>query len=77
MAEINPLKLLSTTLELDSVDQVVVSPIVDDGTGTATSVRRIDFFAEPVGVGGAPVLSVYIKSATPANLDITTPVLTF
>ena len=73
----NPLQLLSATLELDSVDQVVVSPIVDDGTGTSTSVRKIEFFAEPVGIVGAPVFTIYIKSTTPANLDISTPVLTF
>jgi len=72
---------LVTTLfqivEIDSVDQIVMTAPVDDGTGTGTFVRAIRVFGEPGGVNGPPILEVRVKSTTVGNIEIVTTNLTF
>ena len=68
---------LAQTVVVDQVADVVVSQIVDDGTGTGTFVRAISIFGAPNGTSGPPVFQLQIKSTTAANLDISTPTLTF
>ena len=68
---------LSQTIVVDQVADVVVSQIVDDGSGTGTFVRAISVFGAPNGISGPPVFMLQIKSTTAANLDVTTPVLNF
>jgi hypothetical protein len=65
------------TVEILSVDGVVITDPVDDGTGTNTWVRSIRIFGEPGGVDSAPIIEVRIKSTTKANIQIVTPTLTF
>jgi hypothetical protein len=68
---------VNQTLIVDQVADVVVSPIVDDGTMTGTFVRAISVFGAPNGTNGPPVFVLQIKSTTNINLDIATPTLTF
>jgi hypothetical protein len=68
---------LAQTLIVDQVADVVVSSIVDDGSGTGTYVRAISVFGAPNGTNGPAVFVLQIKSTTAANLDISTPTLTF
>jgi len=68
---------LAQTIVVDQVADVTVSSIVDDGTGTGTSIRAISVFGAPNGTNGPPVFVLQIKSTTAANLDISTPTLTF
>ena len=68
---------LAQTLQIDQVDSVVVTPMVDDGTNTGTWVRAIRIFGEPNGVNGAPVFELRLKSTSQPNLEIATPTLNF
>ncbi len=76
MSNSNIIKL-AETIVVDQVADVTVSAIMDDGTGTGTSVRAISIFGAPNGTTGPAVFVLQIKSTTPANLDISTPTLTF
>jgi hypothetical protein len=77
MTTASTVTILNQTVEIDSVDSVVVTAAVDDGTSTGTFVRSIRIFGEPNGTNGPPVLEVRIKSQTLANIELTTPTLTF
>lgn len=68
---------IAQTIVVDQVADVIVSPIVDDGLGTSTSIRSISIFGAPNGTNGPAVFVLQIKSTTPANLDLQTPTLTF
>ena len=68
---------LNQTIEVDGVTSVVVTPIVDDGTGTGTSVRQFRIFVDPSNTGLPAVFVLQIKSTIPASLDVSTPQLTF
>jgi hypothetical protein len=68
---------LAQTLIVDQVADVIVSAVLDDGTGTGTFVRAISVFGAPNGTSGPAVFVLQIKSTTAANLDIATPTLTF
>lgn len=62
------------TIEIDSVTDVQVTDIVADGSGF---VRAIRIYGTPAGTNAPLLFDLRIKSDTLANLDITTPVLTF
>jgi len=64
-------------LAVTDVADVVVTDIVDDGTGTGTWVRSIRIFGSPYVAGNTPIVEIKVKSTTKNNLDITTPSLTF
>lgn len=67
---------VSQKIALDQVRDVQVSDIVADGAGGF--VRSVKFFGEPsASAGPALVLEVLIQSEARADLDITTPALTF
>jgi hypothetical protein len=68
---------ISQVFQVDQVISVVVTPIVDDGSGTGTWVRSIRIFGAPNGTSGPAVCEMQIKSTTQANLEIVTPTLTF
>lgn len=67
---------ITTRLEITEVRDVQVSDVVEDGAGGF--VRALKVFGEPAASAGpAPILEVQIRSDTEADLDITTPVLSF
>jgi hypothetical protein len=68
---------LNQVVEIDSVDSIVMTAPVDDGTSTGTFVRAIRVFGEPNGVNGPPILEVRVKSTTVGNIEVVTPNLTF
>ncbi len=71
------LTTLAQLVEIDSVDSIVMTAPVDDGTGTGTFVRAIRIFGEPNGVNGTAILEIHVKSTTVGNIEIITPNLTF
>jgi hypothetical protein len=67
---------ISSKLEITDVRDVQVTDVVDDGEGGF--VRSVKFFGEPnASAGPALILEVLIQSDTKADLDITTPELSF
>jgi hypothetical protein len=68
---------VAQTIAVDQVGSIIVSPPMDDGLGTGTFVRSIQIFGAPNGTNGPPVFTLLLKSTTSANLDISTPTLTF
>jgi hypothetical protein len=67
---------ISTKLEITDVRDVQVTDAVDDGAGGF--VRSVKFFGEPnASAGPALILEVLIQSDVKADLNITTPTLSF
>ncbi len=67
---------VSSKLEITDVRDVQVGEVVDDGEGGF--IRALKIFGEPsASAGPALILEVHIQSDTRADLDITTPTLSF
>lgn len=67
---------ISSKLEITDVRDVQVTDVVDDGSGGF--VRSLKFFGEPnASAGPALILEVLIQSDAKADLNITTPTLSF
>jgi len=67
---------ISSKLEITDVRDVQVTDVVDDGSGGF--VRSVKFFGEPnASAGPALILEVLIQSDAKADLNITTPTLSF
>lgn len=64
-------------LTITDVSDVVITDIVDDGSGSGNWVRSIRVFGSPYASGDTPIVEIKIKSTTKSNLDITTPSLNF
>lgn len=71
------LRNVNQVLEIDLVEDVVVTDIVDDGTGSGAWIRSIRIFGNPVIDGGAPVFEMRIRSATKSKLEMTAPTQSF
>lgn len=67
---------VSSKLQITDVRNVQVGDVVDDGPGGF--MRAVKIFGEPsASAGPALILEVHIQSDTKADLDITTPTLSF
>ncbi len=71
------LNIMGQVIEIDNLAAVTVSAPIDDGTSTGTFIRAVKFFGGALGVNGAPILEVDIRSQTLTNLEIVTPNLQF
>lgn len=71
------LRNVNQVIDIDLVNSVIVTDIVDDGTGTGAWVRSIRVFGNPVVEGAPPVFELRIRSATKSKLEITAPTQTF
>lgn len=71
------LRTVNQVLDIDLVEDVVVTDIVDDGTGGGGWVRSIRVFGNPIVDGAAPVFELRIRSATKAKLELTAPTQNF
>lgn len=67
---------VSSKIEITDVRDVQVSDAVDDGAGGF--VRSVKFFGEPsASAGPALIFEVLIQSSGKADLNFTTPTLSF
>lgn len=67
---------ITTKLEITEVRDVQVTDVVDDGAGGF--VRALKVLGEPTASAGpALILEGQLRSGTEADLDITTPALSF
>jgi len=71
------IRSLNQVLEIDLVEDVVVTDIVDDGTGTGAWIRSIRVFGSPVVDGAVPVFELRIRSAVKSKLELTAPTQNF
>lgn len=62
------------TLEVDAVQAVDVTEIVDDN---GTPAREVRIYGAPDGTDAPPVLTVKLTSDTEANLEVQTPKMAF
>ena len=62
---------------VDNVEDVVITPIVDDGTNSGTFVRAIRIYGQPNGTNGPAVFELRIKATVASKIDITTPNIAF